>query len=67
MVRLALLLLRRRAAAASMNSTPRRWRMAGVTMARPVCARTYGPNYYAAFAIDPDGYRLEAYCGRDRG
>jgi catechol 2,3-dioxygenase-like lactoylglutathione lyase family enzyme len=24
----------------------------------------YGPNYYAAFAIDPDGYRLEAYCGR---
>lgn len=24
----------------------------------------YGPNYYAAFAIDPDGYRIEAYCGR---
>jgi len=24
----------------------------------------YGPNYYAAFAIDPDGYRLEAYCGK---
>jgi catechol 2,3-dioxygenase-like lactoylglutathione lyase family enzyme len=24
----------------------------------------YGANYYAAFAIDPDGYRLEAYCGR---
>ena len=23
----------------------------------------YGPNYYAAFAVDPDGYRLEAYCG----
>ncbi|MDG0025848.1 VOC family protein [Trinickia sp. Y13] len=22
----------------------------------------YGSNYYAAFAIDPDGYRLEAYC-----
>ena len=22
----------------------------------------YGPDYYAAFAIDPDGYRLEAYC-----
>jgi catechol 2,3-dioxygenase-like lactoylglutathione lyase family enzyme len=20
----------------------------------------YGPNYYAAFAIDPDGYRIEA-------
>ena len=24
----------------------------------------YGPNYYAAFVIDPDGYRIEAYCGR---
>ncbi len=23
----------------------------------------YGPDYYAAFAIDPDGYRLEATCG----
>jgi catechol 2,3-dioxygenase-like lactoylglutathione lyase family enzyme len=23
----------------------------------------YGDNYYAAFVIDPDGYRLEAYCG----
>jgi catechol 2,3-dioxygenase-like lactoylglutathione lyase family enzyme len=24
----------------------------------------YGDNYYAAFVIDPDGYRLEAYCSR---
>jgi catechol 2,3-dioxygenase-like lactoylglutathione lyase family enzyme len=24
----------------------------------------YGPNYYAAFVVDPDGYRLEAYCGK---
>jgi catechol 2,3-dioxygenase-like lactoylglutathione lyase family enzyme len=24
----------------------------------------YGDNYYAAFAIDPDGYRIEAYCSR---
>jgi catechol 2,3-dioxygenase-like lactoylglutathione lyase family enzyme len=24
----------------------------------------YGDNYYAAFAIDPDGYRIEAYCNR---
>ncbi len=23
----------------------------------------YGPGYYAAFVIDPDGYRIEAYCG----
>ena len=22
----------------------------------------YGPGYYAAFVIDPDGYRIEAYC-----
>ena len=22
----------------------------------------YDPNYYAAFVIDPDGYRVEAYC-----
>lgn len=22
----------------------------------------YGENYYAAFVVDPDGYRLEAYC-----
>lgn len=27
----------------------------------------YGPSYYAAFAIDPDGYRIEAYCGRAEG
>jgi len=26
---------------------------------RPV----YDPDYYAAFVIDPDGYRIEAYCG----
>jgi catechol 2,3-dioxygenase-like lactoylglutathione lyase family enzyme len=23
----------------------------------------YAPNYFAAFVVDPDGYRLEAYCG----
>ena len=26
---------------------------------RPV----YDPDYYAAFIIDPDGYRIEAYYG----
>lgn len=26
----------------------------------------YGPNYYAAFVVDPDGYRMEAYCGKPR-
>jgi catechol 2,3-dioxygenase-like lactoylglutathione lyase family enzyme len=24
----------------------------------------YGDNYYAGFVIDPDGYRLEAYCAK---
>lgn len=24
----------------------------------------YGENYFAAFAIDPDGYRIEAYCAK---
>ena len=23
----------------------------------------YGDDYYAAFVVDPDGYRIEAYCG----
>jgi len=30
---------------------------------KPGPRKDYGPNYYAAFAVDPDGYRLEAYCG----
>ncbi len=25
----------------------------------------YAPNYYSAYVIDPDGYRIEAYCGED--
>lgn len=29
---------------------------------RPGLRADYGANYYAAFAIDPDGYRIEAYC-----
>lgn len=24
----------------------------------------YGSDYYAAFVVDPDGYRLEAYCSK---
>lgn len=31
---------------------------------KPGVRRDYGENYYAAFVVDPDGYRLEAYCGR---
>lgn len=26
----------------------------------------YGPGYYAAFVVDPHGYRLEAYCEAKR-
>ena len=25
----------------------------------------YGDNYYAGFVVDPDGYRIEAYCGAE--
>jgi catechol 2,3-dioxygenase-like lactoylglutathione lyase family enzyme len=31
---------------------------------KPGLRADYGPNYYAAFVVDPDGYRLEAYCGK---
>ena len=31
---------------------------------KPGVRADYGPKYYAAFAIDPDGYRVEAYCGK---
>ena len=31
----------------------------------PGLREKYGPNYYAAFVIDPDGYRLEAYCSAE--
>jgi len=30
---------------------------------KPGVRASYGSNYYAAFVVDPDGYRLEAYCG----
>ena len=31
---------------------------------KPGIRADYSPKYYAAFVIDPDGYRLEAYCGK---
>ncbi|HJU12275.1 MAG TPA: VOC family protein [Candidatus Binataceae bacterium] len=31
---------------------------------KPGVRKDYGDNYYAAFLVDPEGYRLEAYCGR---
>ena len=33
---------------------------------RPGLRTDYGPHYYAAFVVEPDGYRLEAYCGKAR-
>jgi catechol 2,3-dioxygenase-like lactoylglutathione lyase family enzyme len=30
---------------------------------KPGLRPDYGPDYYAAFIVDPDGYRIEAYCG----
>lgn len=38
-------------------------RAGGRDNGKPGLRSDYGPGYYAAFAIDPDGYRLEAYCG----
>jgi catechol 2,3-dioxygenase-like lactoylglutathione lyase family enzyme len=31
---------------------------------KPGVRKDYSPSYYAAFIIDPEGYRIEAYCGR---
>lgn len=31
---------------------------------KPGLRADYDPNYYAGFVVDPDGYRIEAYCGR---
>jgi catechol 2,3-dioxygenase-like lactoylglutathione lyase family enzyme len=33
---------------------------------KPGLRADYGENYYAAFVVDPDGYRLEAYTGRPK-
>jgi catechol 2,3-dioxygenase-like lactoylglutathione lyase family enzyme len=29
----------------------------------PGLRQAYGDSYFAAFVLDPDGYRIEAYCG----
>jgi len=38
-------------------------REGGSDSGAPGLRADYGENYYAAFVIDLDGYRLEAYCG----
>ena len=35
----------------------------GTDNGKPGVRTDYSPTYYAAFVIDPDGYRIEAYCG----
>ncbi|MBV8911827.1 MAG: VOC family protein [Acetobacteraceae bacterium] len=40
-------------------------RAGGTDNGAPGLRPEYGPDYYAAFAIDLEGYRIEAYCGRD--
>lgn len=38
-------------------------RAGGRDNGKPGLRADYGPGYYAAFVVDPDGYRIEAYCG----
>ena len=46
--------------AASSRDNP----LGGKDNGKPGVRADYSPNYYAAFAIDPDGFRIEAYCGK---
>ena len=34
---------------------------------RPGVRESYGPNYYAAFVLDPDGNNVEAVCSKPEG
>jgi len=34
----------------------------GTDNGKPGLRADYGPGYYAAFVVDPEGYRIEAYC-----
>ncbi len=48
----------------SPSSTRRRSARAARTMARPGCAPTMATIITRRLSIDPDGYRLEAYCDK---
>lgn len=39
-------------------------RAGGRDNGKPGLRPDYGADYYAAFVVDPDGYRIEAYCGQ---
>jgi catechol 2,3-dioxygenase-like lactoylglutathione lyase family enzyme len=41
-------------------------RKGGQDNGAPGLRPAYGPNYYAAFVIDPDGYRIEAVINGQR-
>ncbi|KAB2915825.1 MAG: VOC family protein [Hyphomicrobiaceae bacterium] len=41
-------------------------RSGGRDNGKPGVRGDYGPDYYAAFVVDPDGYRIEAYCGANK-
>jgi catechol 2,3-dioxygenase-like lactoylglutathione lyase family enzyme len=40
-------------------------RHGGVDDGAPGLRPEYGPDYYAAFVVDPDGYRIEAVINRE--
>jgi catechol 2,3-dioxygenase-like lactoylglutathione lyase family enzyme len=42
-------------------------RTGGRDNGKPGLRADYGADYFAAFVIDPDGYRIEAYCGKPGG
>lgn len=39
-------------------------RAGGRDNGKPGVREDYSPDYYATFVVDPDGYRLEAYCNQ---
>ncbi len=45
-----------------MRSTARRVAAGGKDNGAPGLRPQYGPNYYAAFVLDPDGHNIEAVC-----
>jgi catechol 2,3-dioxygenase-like lactoylglutathione lyase family enzyme len=42
-------------------------RAGGIDNGRPGLRPHYGPTYYAAFVIDPDGHPIEAVCQQKSG
>ena len=46
-----------------MDEAQARAEMEAVWQPAPGLRPIYAPDYYAAFIIDPDGYRIEAYYG----